>query len=96
MADSFPNLAWLDGERVEGRGEEVRTKKRELDRQLERLEAVGKGEEEEGGEGTRAMAEEEGKWSDVRSGVVMEGVLPTRSTGPFCSQRPSSHGENHT
>ena len=85
MADSFPNLVWLDGERVEGKGEEVRVKRRELDRQLERLEGVGRGEVGEGGESTRAVAEEEGKWGDVKSGVMAD-VPPTRSTGPFCSQ----------
>ena len=50
MAQSFPNLHWLDGERVEGGGgkgcgleEGVRKEREELERQLERLAAVGNG-----------------------------------------------------
>ena len=66
MGQSFPNLHWLDGERVEGRegeevkgkgcglGEGVKKERRVLEQQLEKLAAVGNG-LTEGREGVKTI-----------------------------------------
>ena len=49
MSENFPHLHWLDGERVE-RGGGVKGERRELERELGRLETIGEdGEEEQKG-----------------------------------------------